>query len=373
MDILYKRTKTGAIQTWEIIIDGGAYFTKEGQQGGKITQSNPTKCKAKNVGRANETTPETQAIKEAKSKWDKKLKTGYTVDVTNVDNVDMFYEPMLAKKYEDYKDKLTFPCYIQGKLDGIRCVSNFSCCRSRKGETFQSTAHIQDLLKPVFELDKLAILDGELYNHELNNDFSKIQSLVVKKKLSIIDVMEITDVLQYHVYDVPKFGVYDESDLFSDRFFAFKKFYDEHPEMHSAVRLVPTYEANSYEEIDDYLDRFLEDGYEGAIIRVNDKYHNKRSNSLLKYKKFIDEEYKILDIHHGRGNKANMAAKMRFMSKSGHYFNASIKGKHERLKEILIDKDHYIGKMATVKYFNLTPDKQIPRFPYVVKIDRCDV
>ena len=24
--------------------------------------------------------------------------------------------------------------------------------------------------------------------------------------------------------------------------------------------------------------------------------------------------------------------------------------------------------MATVKYFNLTPDKKIPRFPYVIKI-----
>jgi len=372
-NVLYKRTKNQAIQTWQIFIDGDSFFTREGILGGKITQSKPTKCKAKSIGRVNETTPEQQAVKEAKSKIDKKLKHGYTEDIDEIDNVDMFYEPMLAKKYQDYKDVLKFPLKINFKLDGLRCVTNHIGGKTRNGEIYQSIPHITHALKCVFEFDKLALLDGELYNHEFHDDFSKIQSLATKKKLSIPDIMRTAELLQYHIYDVPRFGKYDETDKFSDRFFEFKDFYDKHPEIHHCIKLVPAYTVNNFEEIDTYLEKFLKDGYEGAIIRIDAGYENKRSKNLLKYKKFIDEEFKILDILAGKGNKAGMAAKMTFRSASGNLFNSNIKGKHEWLKEVLKRKEELIGKMATVQYFNLTPDKQVPRFPYVVKIDRCDI
>jgi hypothetical protein len=39
------------------------------------------------------------------------------------------------------------------------------------------------------------------------------------------------------------------------------------------------------------------------------------------------------------------------------------------LEELWNSKDKLIGKQATVKYFNLTPDGK-PRFPKVIKIDR---
>jgi len=46
-----------------------------------------------------------------------------------------------------------------------------------------------------------------------------------------------------------------------------------------------------------------------------------------------------------------------------------VKGTWEETAEMLKNRKKLIGKQATVKYFNLTPDG-IPRFPYVINIDR---
>jgi len=96
----------------------------------------------------------------------------------------------------------------------------------------------------------------------------------------------------------------------------------------------------------------------------------KRSKHLLKRKEFQDREFKILDIVEGVGNKSGMAGNMVFKNHKGIEFHSNIKGNREYLKELLKNKNKLIGKSATVKYFNLTPDDEIPRFPYVINIDR---
>jgi DNA ligase-1 len=112
-------------------------------------------------------------------------------------------------------------------------------------------------------------------------------------------------------------------------------------------------------------------GYEGQIIRLDEKYENKRSGNLLKHKSFIDEEYTILDIVEGIGNKTGMVGSFVFQNKNGKRFNASPKFSHDMCTEMWEIKDELIGRSATVKYFNLTPDN-IPRFGYVIKIARED-
>ena len=103
------------------------------------------------------------------------------------------------------------------------------------------------------------------------------------------------------------------------------------------------------------------------MIRLDSLYENKRSKSLLKNKSFIDEEYIIIDIEEGNGNKAGMVGSFVFKNKAGKIFNASPKFNWYICKQMLVDKDLLIGKEATIKYFNLTPDN-IPRFPYVKAI-----
>ncbi len=56
--VLYKYTAKGQVQQWQIHVKDDHFWTEECIKGGVITTSAPTYCKAKNIGRANETTPQ---------------------------------------------------------------------------------------------------------------------------------------------------------------------------------------------------------------------------------------------------------------------------------------------------------------------------
>jgi ATP-dependent DNA ligase len=112
----------------------------------------------------------------------------------------------------------------------------------------------------------------------------------------------------------------------------------------------------------------MEEGYEGQMTRTNSNYENKRSKTLLKRKEFSDDEFEILAVNEGTGKLAGRVGNMLFKSKSGHEFNSTVNGTQEYLDELWLQRDELIGKFATIKYFNLTPDTEIPRFPKVISI-----
>lgn len=163
--------------------------------------------------------------------------------------------------------------------------------------------------------------------------------------------------IQYWVYDFPS------EKPFSERFKELSKILPRHP----IFVLVPTYLVNNKEELDLLYEKFLEEGNEGMIIRYDVPYINKRTKYLLKRKTFQDAEYRILDVQEGIGNRTGTAGRFIVERKDGVTFNTNIKGNFKLLEEYLKNKDQLIGKMATIKFFNLTPDG-IPRFPYVIKI-----
>jgi DNA ligase-1 len=136
--------------------------------------------------------------------------------------------------------------------------------------------------------------------------------------------------------------------------------------------IVPTEQVDNENDLTAYYEDYVTQGYEGQMLRVLDSlYESKRSKFLLKHKSFIDEEYTILDIVEGIGNKTGMVGSFVFQNKNGKRFNASPKFSHDICKEMWNNRNELIGKDATVKYFNLTPDG-VPRFGYVIKIARED-
>lgn len=102
------------------------------------------------------------------------------------------------------------------------------------------------------------------------------------------------------------------------------------------------------------------------IVRQDTLYENKRTKSLLKYKEFNDAEYRIVDVLEGVGNKSEMAGSI-VCTDGKVSFNSNIKGNREFCRQMLKGKKKYVGKMATIQYFNLTPDG-IPRFPYFLRL-----
>jgi DNA ligase 1 len=235
---------------------------------------------------------------------------------------------------------------------------------TRNGKKIVSCPHVFDELETVFEMYPDLIFDGELYNHQFKHDFNKITSLVKKTKPTEDDLKESSKLIEYHIYDLPSSNkpfddrLEDLQDLMSALFNCFSS---------SSVVYVTTQEANNQEELDTLYHEWMEEGYEGQMIRTNSHYENKRSKSLLKRKEFSDDEYEILVVNEGTGKLAGRVGNMLFKSKSGHYFTSTVNGTQEYLSELWSQRDDLIGKQATIKYFNLTPDG-VPRFPKVIGI-----
>ena len=388
---LYKRTTTGATQSWEIEIEENKFRTVSGQLDGKKITNKWTTCEGKNLGKKNETSGAEQALKEAEAKHQKKRDKGYRLDIDNIDK-KKFYEPMLA---QDFKNKnrqkevmseiaagiRRVPVFSQPKLDGIRCIAMREGLFTRTGKEIVAVPHIQEALEPFFEKYPYATLDGELYNHKYKDDFNKIIHLVRKQNLTE-QHLEDSLIIEYHIYDAPVIGEAQpiahsnmtEVDLYSDRtsildaqFSNLKLNQGDVDYWESPLVIVETTEVTSKDHLDELYGEYVEQGYEGQMIRLDAPYENKRSSKLLKRKEFVDEEYEILGYDEGTGNRAGTVKHFKFKNKNGKEFKSNVKGSFEYMAELLEKADDLIGKQATIKYFNLTPDG-VPRFPYVIAI-----
>ena len=358
LNTLYKRAVNGKINEWTVEVENNCFRTISGYNDGVKTTSEWTCCAGKNIGKKNETTPEQQALAEAQAMWTKKLELGSYESIDDIDT-PKFFNPMLAHKFEDYKDKITYPVYSQPKLDGIRCIVRADGMWSRNGKKIVSAPHIYEAMKPLFEVNPDLIFDGELYADKFANDFNAICSLVKKTKPTSADLEKSKESIQYHIYDLPSC-----SGTFTQRNKALIDI-----GVPRGCVIVTTDKVNNENELMGCYGAYVNWGYEGQMIRLDKEYESKRSKSLLKHKSFVDEEYTILDVVEGEGNKTGMVGSFVFESKTGHIFNSSPKYSWDECKELWKQRQELIGKSATVKYFNLTPDG-VPRFPYVINIDR---
>ena len=356
-ETLYKRTSTGAIQIWFMEVDGDRYRSTSGQIDGKKVTTEWTVAKPKNVGRANATTAEQQAVAEVNAEYEKKLARDYHRQIDSIDT-QMRFKPMLATKWSDRKDKLgVSKVFVQPKLDGIRCILNKEGMWSREGKPIFGSPHILEIVKDLygafFQLNSGLVFDGELYNHEYKDDFNKIVSAVKKQKPTASDLRDAEQIIQYHIYDVPSMG----STPFTARYNALVQNWQDHRNL----VMVPTYEI-LIEEVDEWAAKFIEDGYEGAMVRLDAGYENKRSKNLIKWKEMQDEEFTILDIQEGDGNRSGMAARVILDLGSGRSFAAGLIGNVDYCTRLLIEREQHLGKKGTVVFQNYTPDS-VPRFP----------
>ena len=355
LNTLYKRTVNGKIAEWAIEVEGSCYRTISGYTDGVKTTSEWTCCEAKNVGKKNSTTDEEQAMAEATAMHRKRIELGSFENIYDVDQ-PVYFKPMLAHDYEDYKNKITFPVLAQPKLDGVRCIVRANGMWSRNGKPIISAPHIFEALTPFFEADPDLILDGELYCDKGTAGFNTIISCVRKTKPTEADISLSKQFIEYHVYDVPS-----SNKNFLDRVKSIDLKW-----FHDKIKIVNTYGIENEQRLDYYYSKFIEQGYEGQMIRLDAPYENKRSKFLLKRKEFVDAEFEIKGVIEGNGNLTGKVGKLQFEI-NGKTFDSAVNGDWEYIEKLWHSKDGLIGKMATVKYFELTEDG-IPRFPKVIAI-----
>ena len=355
---LYKIDSNGNTRVWWMEYDGKKYRTHSGIEGGKIVVSGWKYPEAKNVGRANATTVKEQVELEVISELTKKSAQGkYHASKSTAVKGAKFIECMLAGKYDPAKHN-KFPYYSQPKLDGVRCIVSKDGMQSRNGKPIVSCPHIMKNLESFFKVFPDAILDGELYNHELRNDFEKLISLARKTKPTAEDLKDSAEMIQYHVYDVV-----DPSLTFDDRQVLLRSIYGI---WGKSIRPVETVKVKDAEAIEFMLGEYLSFGYEGQMLRDPKSYYEgKRSKGLLKHKEFEDAEFTIVSIEEGVGNWAGAAKRIEIRLEDGTTQFSGVRGTFDKLADVLYNADDYIGTEVTVRYQNRTDDNKL-RFPVVV-------
>ncbi len=365
---LYARTNTGAIQQWQVEVGENFYTTTYGQKDGQLVKTDPSLCLGKNLSKANETTPTQQAIKEAQALYKKKLKEGYKEELSAIDD-EGFFEPQLAKQFEDYKDDVIYPLALESKLNGIRCILTTKGAFSRKGEEFHCLSHIKEEAAKIFAQYPNAVLDGELYNPALKNELNKIASLVsVNRKITDVsaeDQARAKEIIQFHVYD----GFDGSNSTKSSPFKTRKEVLRAQIKDCEFVKLHDYILVNNYEEILKIMEKVRADKEEGVMLKVlAAPYENKRSKNLLKLKVFYDDEFEVLGFEQGTGNWANkvkkVICKLKTPATNGKTdFESNIRGSMVELGELWQNRERHVGKFVTVEYQELSP-YGVPLIPY---------
>ena len=330
-----------------------------------MQQTNDLIKEGKNIGKANETTPNTQAMQEAQSQWEKKLKKGYVKSQKDAfaGKTDAVIEggvfPMLAHKFSEQGHKIVYPAYAQPKFDGHRCIGMIdedgkATLWSRTRKIITGLPHINRALEKLAQdTGSIGPWDGELYVHSHRDRFEELTHFIRSP-----EPQPGHEVLQYHIYDLAVAGI-----PFSKRSIKLVNY-----EPLVGVETIPVADED---ELMLAFDRFLAQGYEGAMVRnAKGLYVNKRSCDLQKVKTFDDGEFLVIGVEEGRGKLAGHAifvCSMPAPAPMGTEFRAKMKGKTENLKKYFEHPELAIGNMLTVKYQGITNKSQVPRFPVALR------
>jgi DNA ligase-1 len=371
---LYGIEKGGKVKIWSSkvgILDGKAVSIMiHGQIDGKQQTTIREYTMGKNIGKKNETSALEQCIRETiKKRADKIEKENYSETIPKNDqynSTDLKVLPMLASKFDmnavkKKKNNIIFPCYAQPKLDGVRALAYLDgdvvCIQSRTKSLFESVGHIADQLKPILIKYPNIVLDGELYTK--NIAFEELVGLVKTKYISDEDEIALK-MVKYHIYDMID---RDNENLSYVLRYSFIKKNIPKLKPNNYLEVVQTELVEDIESVKELFTQFIEDGYEGLMLRnVDSPYRqNFRSHDLQKYKEFFEDEFEIIGFKEGEGRDAGSIIWI-CRTPENKEFKVRPKGTLAFRKELYKDGDKYIGKMLTVIYQELTEENK-PRFP----------
>lgn len=352
--VLYGKDKKDGYKVWMVSAKDGVITITHGKVGGKLQEKTEV-ISGKNIGKANETTPEQQAVLEAESRYKKQLDKGYRPTLDELEDLPLM--AMLAVDYHKKGHLLQFPCLASVKLDGNRCLAirhkEHVELRTRGGKDME-IPHIQAAL---FEaMREGEVLDGEIYKHGyfLEEIVSAIRT----------PTNPLHNELEFWAFDVVV-----EDVPFKERYELLCNMFSEARLSLTCVRRVIHEEAFDEDHMKRLHKRAVEGNFEGIMCRnMNGIYESgKRSNDLHKYKEMVDGEFKIVGVEKDRNDNAVLVC---LDGTSGLPFNVTY-GDFAKRKHQLEHPEKYIGKWLTVAYQTRYKDSGLLQFPVGKAIRAC--
>lgn len=358
LETLYKTSSKGATQVINMTIEGDTYTREWGQLNGKM-QTKATVAKGKNIGKANETTPEQQAIIEAKAVWVKKQKANYSTSIEAPVTAQL---PMKVNDYHKHKKKVIFPCFTSVKLNGVnaeyRIVDGELKLLSRGGEEYPIPDHQREQAKLVMQHLGTDSINGEMYIH--GEHLQDIMSATKKPN-------ELSTKLKFHIFDFPNIeGDYEVRCKYA---------YDRLNDMQILTTHFPLINvgvAYDHEGLDAQHTQATDAGYEGIIVR-NGKgiyKYNTRSLNVFKYKLAQDAEFQV--VHYNLDKNGHVVFHCTTGTSDGdELFKVKLKGSSEERLAMAKNVNDYIGKWLKIEYEMLSKDG-IPLKPVGIMFRKVD-
>jgi len=378
---LYSEGENSEVRIWtvgfsikepQLKILHGTLITSKGEMGKLQTTIHPV---SENKSGRN---LQEQALLEARRRYLNKIKEGYIAKGEDLPPHLDGMQPMLANKYKyppenDGKTNIKkFPVSVMKKIDGIRALSRLQSnkieMRSRENNLFPHLHHIKDELKKfLFYLPPNSELDGEIYTS--NVEFTKLTSIVKRQKT----LHPRHNELEYWIFDL-----IEPNNLIWEKRYnllvnALKKYIKDGGSFNT-FKVLHAHHAESHDDIIKYHDKFVENGFEGIMIRRYgfvegeklSQYISKRRNNLLKYKRFVDEEVTIIDYDKCVGTEQG-AIKFIVKDERGNIFPVRPKGSIEKRRKWYKNGDKFINKPLTIRYQELS-EHGVPRFPVGISV-----
>ncbi len=375
LQYLFKESQTGAILVWKIgysldinkiIIKVGQEVTQNGDMGKLTTHKRDVKLNEHSMGYHQ------QALQEAWNAYQIKYRDGYRPG--HEEPVQEISAQLAHKiinkqtgKWMIKQNHLDVGVSCQGKIDGIRALiwPDTMIFKSRSNKQFKWLSHIKDELVIFFSYlpDNIA-LDGELFMSGV--EFGKIVTAVMTTNYE----HQTNKDLIYNIFDivVPETVVESRIKILYDAFGRYLK----NGNINRTFIILQQYYVYTYDQLNNRFNKFVEDGYEGMMIRKlsgpnpNKKqlkeswYRSGKNNNLLKMKNFHEDEGIIIEVGSAEGNDEGTA---KFVIEwHGIRFGCRPEGERSLRKKWYENPEECIGKVYTFKYFELTKNGR-PRFP----------
>lgn len=392
--ILYKVSRaTKAIQTWAAYADGSEIVVEYGQLGGAITEQR-TQAEAKNVGKANETSPEVQAFIEVKALYKSQKENSHYFDTIEEAQADLEngFIPQKIHNYKDYGHKLPKVLLSSVKVNGSRACIWKGQMLSKIGRP--ETVKVPQIAKAIECLADHNIFDYdcEIYAHGLS--LQRIRSAILKPLRTDKEIVKMQkdqakfigekyiagkDYLGYNPNDdAPqlKLWMFDiptkEKTPFKERLALMVEYAKvvQVLGLSDVVNFLFPIETHSDEDRMQLRDAVVSKGFEGLVHYDPEGVYEegKRTYLVQKSKPRYDAEAKIIGLVsnkkgestlHMQGSKALNYVKFKLVPKGTH---------EERLYENWLP---FVGQWMTFSYEELS-DKGVPTKPVGEQIRQCN-
>ena len=152
--------------------------------------------------------------------------------------------------------------------------------------------------------------------------------------------------VQFHCYDI-----IDETKTFEER----NRFIKQAVPRNHCIKHVQTLtNVGNHTQAKIFHTNYLNQGYEGSILRTNDTYKCGRSWNLRKFKDFHDDEALLLEWVEGKGKRKGTIGKFMAQDSEGNIFGMPVMDKFDYLQENFEEMKTWVGKLATFTYFERT-------------------